>query len=133
MLLIIAIVGTTVAPWQLFFQQSYVIDKRITPRFMTYEQVDLWIGIALVVVGAAAHVRVLCRGLRRDRRASGTSPTRRAWRRAWAPMLGTAGRVTSSPSRCSTPASSAPRPSGSSTAYADERRASGSSTHCTAR
>ncbi|HHM1099543.1 TPA: divalent metal cation transporter, partial [Klebsiella pneumoniae] len=27
MLLIIAIVGTTVAPWQLFFQQSYVIDK----------------------------------------------------------------------------------------------------------
>ena len=35
MLLIIAIVGTTVAPWQLFFQQSYVIDKRITPRFIT--------------------------------------------------------------------------------------------------
>ena len=34
MLLIIAIVGTTVAPWQLFFQQSYVIDKRITPRFI---------------------------------------------------------------------------------------------------
>src|SRR5581483_9380112 len=31
MLLVIAIVGTTVAPWQLFFQQSYVIDKRITP------------------------------------------------------------------------------------------------------
>src|SRR6204780_1231350 len=28
-LLIIAIVGTTVAPWQLFFQQSNVIDKRI--------------------------------------------------------------------------------------------------------
>ncbi len=54
MLLIIAIVGTTVAPWQLFFQQSYVIDKRITPRFMRYERVDLWLGIALVVVGAAA-------------------------------------------------------------------------------
>ena len=34
MLLIIAIVGTTIAPWQLFFQQSYVIDKRITPRFI---------------------------------------------------------------------------------------------------
>jgi len=54
MLLIIAIVGTTVAPWQLFFQQSYVIDKRITPRFIRYERVDLWIGIAVVVVGAAA-------------------------------------------------------------------------------
>ncbi|MCQ4044766.1 NRAMP family divalent metal transporter [Streptantibioticus rubrisoli] len=54
MLLIIGIVGTTVAPWQLFFQQSYVIDKRITPRFMKYEKVDLWIGIAVVVIGAAA-------------------------------------------------------------------------------
>jgi len=54
MLLIIGIVGTTVAPWQLFFQQSFVIDKRITPRFIRYEKVDLWIGIVIVVVGAAA-------------------------------------------------------------------------------
>ncbi|MDQ0383048.1 NRAMP family divalent metal transporter [Amycolatopsis thermophila] len=54
MLLIIGIVGTTVAPWQLFFQQSYVIDKRITPRFLRYEKADLWIGIVVVVVGAAA-------------------------------------------------------------------------------
>ncbi|MGA8726960.1 MAG: NRAMP family divalent metal transporter [Acidimicrobiales bacterium] len=54
MLLIIAIVGTTVAPWQLFFQQSYVIDKRITPRFINYERADLWIGIVIVVLGAAA-------------------------------------------------------------------------------
>ncbi len=53
MLLVIGIVGTTVAPWQLFFQQSYVIDKRITPRFMKYEKADLWIGIVIVVVGAA--------------------------------------------------------------------------------
>ena len=49
MLLIIAIVGTTVAPWQLFFQQSYLIDKRITPRFIHYERWDLCLGIALVV------------------------------------------------------------------------------------
>jgi len=54
MLLIIAIVGTTIAPWQLFFQQSYVIDKRITPRFMAYEKVDLWLGILMVIVGAVA-------------------------------------------------------------------------------
>ncbi|WP_349262229.1 NRAMP family divalent metal transporter [Actinocrinis sp.] len=54
MLLVIGIVGTTVAPWQLFFQQSYVIDKRITPRFMRYEKADLWLGIAVVVVGASA-------------------------------------------------------------------------------
>jgi NRAMP (natural resistance-associated macrophage protein)-like metal ion transporter len=49
-LLIIAIVGTTVAPWQLFFQQSYVIDKRITPRFMRYARADLGIGIVLVII-----------------------------------------------------------------------------------
>ncbi len=54
MLLVIGIVGTTVAPWQLFFQQSYVIDKRITPRYMRYEKADLWIGIAIVVIGGAA-------------------------------------------------------------------------------
>lgn len=54
MLLIIAIVETTVAPWQLFFQQSYVIDKRITPRFMKYERIDLWLGIVLVVIGGIA-------------------------------------------------------------------------------
>jgi len=54
MLLVIGIVGTTVAPWQLFFQQSYVIDKRITPRFIKYEKADLWIGIVVVVLGAAA-------------------------------------------------------------------------------
>jgi Mn2+/Fe2+ NRAMP family transporter len=54
MLLVIAIVGTTVAPWQLFFQQSYVIDKRITPRFMAYGKADLWIGIIVVVIGAVA-------------------------------------------------------------------------------
>ena len=43
-LLIIAIVGTTVAPWQLFFQQSNIVDKRITPRFISYERADTVIG-----------------------------------------------------------------------------------------
>jgi NRAMP (natural resistance-associated macrophage protein)-like metal ion transporter len=53
-LLIIAIVGTTVAPWQLFFQQSNIIDKRITPRWINYERLDTWFGAFVVVVGAAA-------------------------------------------------------------------------------
>ncbi|MCU1492238.1 MAG: Mn2 and fe2 transporter of the nramp family protein [Acidimicrobiaceae bacterium] len=53
-LLIIAIVGTTVAPWQLFFQQSNIIDKRITPRFINYERADTVLGSFVVVVGAAA-------------------------------------------------------------------------------
>ena len=53
-LLIIAIVGTTVAPWQLFFQQSNVIDKRITPRFMAYERADTVLGSFVVIIGAGA-------------------------------------------------------------------------------
>jgi NRAMP (natural resistance-associated macrophage protein)-like metal ion transporter len=52
-LLIIAIVGTTVAPWQLFFQQSNVIDKRITPRFIGYERADTTLGAFVVVISAA--------------------------------------------------------------------------------
>ena len=52
-LLIIAVVGTTVAPWQLFFQQSNVIDKRITPRFIPYERADTTLGAFVVVISAA--------------------------------------------------------------------------------
>ena len=54
MLLIIAIVGTTVAPWQLFFQQSYIVDKRVTPHFLAYLKADLIIGIVAVMIGGIA-------------------------------------------------------------------------------
>ncbi len=54
MLLIIGIVGTTVAPWQLFFQQSYVVDKRLSPRFMAYERADMAIGVLFTQIGAIA-------------------------------------------------------------------------------
>jgi Mn2+/Fe2+ NRAMP family transporter len=57
-LLIIAIVGTTVAPWQLFFQQSNIIDKRITPRWINYERADTVIGAFVVVIGAGALISV---------------------------------------------------------------------------
>jgi Mn2+/Fe2+ NRAMP family transporter len=57
-LLIIAIVGTTVAPWQLFFQQSNIIDKRITPRWINYERTDTVIGAFVVVIGAGAVMSV---------------------------------------------------------------------------
>jgi NRAMP (natural resistance-associated macrophage protein)-like metal ion transporter len=53
-LLVIAIVGTTVAPWQLFFQQSNVIDKRITPKWLEYEKADTILGAFVVVIGASA-------------------------------------------------------------------------------
>ena len=61
-LLVIAIVGTTVAPWQLYFQQSNVVDKRITPRWIGYERADTVIGSFAVVIGAAAMIAVTAFG-----------------------------------------------------------------------
>jgi NRAMP (natural resistance-associated macrophage protein)-like metal ion transporter len=57
-LLIIAIVGTTVAPWQLFFQQSNIVDKRITPRWINYERADTVIGSLVVVFAASLLIAV---------------------------------------------------------------------------
>jgi Mn2+/Fe2+ NRAMP family transporter len=54
LLLVVAVVGTTVEPWQLFFQQSNVVDKRITPRWVNYERLDTGVGVAVEVVGALA-------------------------------------------------------------------------------
>ena len=58
-LLIIAIVGTTVAPWQLFFQQSNIIDKKITPRWIAYERVDTVLGSFVGVLSAVVIVSVV--------------------------------------------------------------------------
>jgi NRAMP (natural resistance-associated macrophage protein)-like metal ion transporter len=58
-LLIIAIVGTTVAPWQLFFQQSNIVDKRITPRWINYERADTVVGSFITVFAASAIVAVV--------------------------------------------------------------------------
>jgi Mn2+/Fe2+ NRAMP family transporter len=55
-LFMIAIVGAAVSPWQLFFQQSNVVDKRITPRWLSYERTDTFIGAVLFTVGGAAVV-----------------------------------------------------------------------------
>jgi len=58
-LLIIAIVGTTVAPWQLFFQQSNIVDKRITPRWINYERADTVVGSLITVFAAALMMAVV--------------------------------------------------------------------------
>ncbi len=63
LLLTVAIVGTTVAPWQLFFQQSNVVDKRITARWIPYARADLVIGIVVVMTGATALMAVSAFGL----------------------------------------------------------------------
>jgi Mn2+/Fe2+ NRAMP family transporter len=63
LMVVMAIVGTTVAPWQLFFQQSNVVDKRITPRWIPYGRADLVIGIVAVMGGAIALMATTAFGL----------------------------------------------------------------------
>jgi NRAMP (natural resistance-associated macrophage protein)-like metal ion transporter len=61
-LLIISIIGTTVAPWQLYFQQSNIVDKRITPRWINYERVDTIMGSFIVVIGASLLIAAAAAG-----------------------------------------------------------------------
>ncbi len=56
---VVALVGNAIAPWQLFFQQSSVVDKRITPRWIAYERTDTAVGTVLFTVGAAT-ILVAC-------------------------------------------------------------------------
>jgi Mn2+/Fe2+ NRAMP family transporter len=57
--LVIALVGTTATPWQLFLQQSSVVDKRVTARWVAYARLDTALGTAAMVLGAAV-VMVVC-------------------------------------------------------------------------
>ena len=50
--LVIAIVGTTIAPWQLFFQQSCVAEKRLRFADLKWARLDTLFG-AIFTVGVA--------------------------------------------------------------------------------
>lgn len=52
MFLVIAMVGTTIAPWQLFFQQSCIADKRLRFSDVKWERLDTLVG-AFVVIAIA--------------------------------------------------------------------------------
>lgn len=60
--LVIAIIGTTIAPWQLFFQQSCVSDKRLRFSDLKFTRIDTFIGacfaigmaVTMMLVGSAA-------------------------------------------------------------------------------
>ena len=56
--LVIAIVGTTIAPWQLFFQQSCVADKRLRFADLKWERLDTFIGSIVVILMAGCMMLV---------------------------------------------------------------------------
>jgi len=64
-LVAVATVGTTLAPWGLAFIQSYAVDKRLKVKDLRYERVDVIVGAVLtgviglfVVIACAATLHV---------------------------------------------------------------------------
>jgi Mn2+/Fe2+ NRAMP family transporter len=56
--LVIAIVGTTIAPWQLFFQQSCIADKKLRFKDLNASRWDTFIGAVFTVIVAGAMMLV---------------------------------------------------------------------------
>ena len=54
LILISANIGTTIAPWQLFFQQSCVVDKGLLPQDIRAGRRDLLLGVIGMVLVAMA-------------------------------------------------------------------------------
>lgn len=52
--LIIAIIGTTIAPWQLFFQQSCIANKKLRFQDLKFEQLDTFLGAVFTIIVAGA-------------------------------------------------------------------------------
>jgi Mn2+/Fe2+ NRAMP family transporter len=56
--LVIAIVGTTIAPWQLFFQQSCVAEKRLRFADLQWARLDTLLGAVFTMLVAGAMMLV---------------------------------------------------------------------------
>jgi Mn2+/Fe2+ NRAMP family transporter len=52
MFLVIAIVGTTIAPWQLFFQQSCIADKKLRFSDVKWARLDTFLGACITITVA---------------------------------------------------------------------------------
>ena len=57
--LLMANIGTTIAPWMLFFQQSSVVDKELQEKDITFGKIDTAIGALLTVV-VATFLIIVC-------------------------------------------------------------------------
>ena len=51
--LVMANIGTTITPWQIFFQQSAVVDKGMDVRDIRYGKIDTFVGSLVTCVVAA--------------------------------------------------------------------------------
>lgn len=55
----ITIIGTTIAPWMQFYQQSSIVDKGLKPADYAYERLDVIIG-SVFAVFVAAFITIAC-------------------------------------------------------------------------
>ncbi len=55
---VLANLGTTIAPWMLFFQQSSVVDKGLTVKDIRDGQIDTFIGSVFMVIVAIAIILI---------------------------------------------------------------------------
>jgi Mn2+/Fe2+ NRAMP family transporter len=55
----VTIIGTTIAPWMQFYQQSSIVDKGIQLKDYAYERVDVVVG-SLFAVFVAAFIMIAC-------------------------------------------------------------------------
>ncbi len=57
--ILITIVGTTIAPWMQFYQQSSIADKGLEALDYSYERLDVILG-ALFAIGVAGFITISC-------------------------------------------------------------------------
>jgi Mn2+/Fe2+ NRAMP family transporter len=55
----VTIIGTTIAPWMQFYQQSSIVDKGIKPAYYRLERIDVVVG-SLFAVFVAAFIMIAC-------------------------------------------------------------------------
>jgi Mn2+/Fe2+ NRAMP family transporter len=59
LLILVTIIGTTIAPWMQFYQQSAIADKGLKPSDYAYERVDVVLG-SLVAIFVAVFITISC-------------------------------------------------------------------------
>ena len=57
--LFITVIGTTIAPWMQFYQQSAIADKGLKPTDMAYERIDVIVGSLFTDI-VAAFIMIAC-------------------------------------------------------------------------
>jgi Mn2+/Fe2+ NRAMP family transporter len=55
----VTIIGTTIAPWMQFYQQSAIVDKGLKPSSYAYERIDVIVG-SVFAVFIAVFITVAC-------------------------------------------------------------------------